>query len=392
MSSTSEYAASRRASSTGKRHLPFRIFFLFAAGDAVFLGGLWLYSAYGSSLPATLSAGLWHRSYVLHGAPVLVLAGFLLTALPRWTMQEAVAPTATTVLLLLWLFARGASFIAPDAGLVLASFFIVSLTWIAARRIWATGDIRNRKIVVLLLALFAASVLSAFPSYQPAGSRLTIAALVGFIIVIGGRVVPALTSSFADHAGQAMRLESRPSLERLAAATAATALALWILVPDLPLLGWLCLTAGIAQAARLTQWRGWHFAGTSAILTLHLGYLWLPVGFLLLGADMLLPAMLQQSAAIHAWTIGAFGTLAIGIMSSMIRKHSGQAFSPSLPASVSLAAVTLAALARLAAEVWPAGFVPMVATAAIFWMLAFALFLAAFGRRLLLGPRSAMSA
>ena len=126
-----------------------------------------------------------HRGFIFHGTPNLVLAGFLLTALPRWTRQEAASVWSVRALALLWLAGRAASFLAPAAGLALAAFFILSLTWIAAQRVWAAGDNRNHKVVLLLAAEVSPQW---FPLLAPAAAILWILAFGLFLMAFGRRL------------------------------------------------------------------------------------------------------------------------------------------------------------------------------------------------------------
>src|SRR5690606_2379962 len=119
-----------------------------------------------------------------------------------------------------------------------------------------------------------------------------------------------------------------------------------------------------------------------SIAALHIGYGWIVVGFALIAAHALAPEHIEQTAAVHAWTTGAIGTLALAIMSSMIRKHARRAFASSKAATAAFVAVTLSALSRLMAETSPSTAEAWIVASAGLWVVAFGLFLVAWRREL----------
>ena len=121
---------------------------------------------------------------------------------------------------------------------------------------------------------------------------------------------------------------------------------------------------------------------SSSVFALHIGYGWITVGFGLLAIHIFAPARLGQAAAVHAWTIGAIGTMALAIIASMIRKHSRRAFETSVPVTGAFAAMTICCLSRLMVEVLPVYGVTLTILAGTLWVVAFALFLVSFGRML----------
>jgi len=63
---------------------PFAIFFPLAALDAFIVGGGWICALRESPVSRAIAdIAAWHRRELLFGYVVAVLAGFLLTALPR---------------------------------------------------------------------------------------------------------------------------------------------------------------------------------------------------------------------------------------------------------------------------------------------------------------------
>jgi uncharacterized protein involved in response to NO len=348
---------------------PFRPFFALAALDAIAGAAPWLAPA------GPLSAG-WHGEELLFGAVPAVMAGFLLTALPRWTRTSPVPATPRWALLTLWLAGRAAHWCWPEQAAPLAAAFILCLALTLAIRIVRTRRTREYKVVALLL-LFAASAwpLDDTVGALPAGfaSRLAFSAVLGLVALIAGRIAPALTAAYPGQDGVTADTRPPPAFEWIAALTLATAL-----------LGWCAAFAAGAVASllasawhvvRLLYWRPWRGTRHPGLLAIHVAYLWLPVGFALLALHQSEPGSLRESAAIHAWSVGAIGLMCLAVMASMIRRQTRRPFFSGRRATAALACGAAAVPLRLLAEAAGSAWLVM---AAICWTSAFALFLAAF--------------
>ncbi|WP_287106704.1 NnrS family protein [Mesorhizobium sp.] len=365
---------------------PFRPFFLLASLDAIFGAGVWLPVALDLSPTAGPFAGAWHRNALLFGTIPAILAGFLLTALPRWTRRPAVSPVTLRLLAALWLTGRAASLLSIPAGLAVSAAFVLSITVIAAGSVIAARDRRNFKIALLLLCFCGSAALTARTLQADFALRMAIASIIGLIAIIGGRVIPALTESFAQSIGRRFAVRRSVRLERAAGITATCALAAWAVAPQSRVTGLACVAAACAHTMRLAQWHGWRARLPGSIIALHMGYCWTVIGFVLLAFHAFAPESVGRAAGIHAWTIGAVGTMGLAIMASMIRKHSRRPFSGSMPATAAFISITLSCLSRLLAETFVADIELWTTLSAALWILSFSLFLAAFGRYLLLRP------
>ena len=71
--------------------------------------------------------------------------------------------------------------------------------------------------------------------------------------------------------------------------------------------------AGLLHLVRLSRWAGDRTSRERLLLILHVGYVFVPLGFLLarLGRSS---ASLPPSAGIHAWMAGAAGTMTLAVM------------------------------------------------------------------------------
>ena len=383
--SASNHQAFRTSSATGinRKREPFRLFFLIAATDAMLGAAVWLPLAFITETISGASAGLWHRNALLFGTVPAILAGFLLTALPRWTKQPAVSQLSMRLLAAIWLAARGISFLSTTVGLLLAAVFVLSLTVVAARPVITSNDRRNFKVVLLLSCFCGSVVLSAGAWHTELALRMAIASIIALVAIIAGRVIPALTAAYAQSIGAQLLVRPLMRVEIVAAFTAVSALAAWVVAPQAQLTGVACAIASCSQAMRVAQWRGWLGRAPWSIIALHIGYCWIVVGFMLLAIHIFAPESVGRGAGIHAWTIGAIGTMGLAIMASMIRKHSRRPFSDSLPATAAFVSMTLSSLSRLLAGTSIADIELWITMSAGLWIVSFGLFLLAFGGYLL---------
>ncbi len=235
---------------------PFRLFFLIAATDAILGATVWLPLPLGIEIMSSVDAGVWHRYALLFGTIPAILAGFLLTALPRWTKQPAVSQSSVRLLAATWLAARGISFLSTTVGLLLAAVFVLSLTVVAARPVITSNDRRNFKVVLLLSCFCGSVVLSAGAWHTELALRMAIASIIALVAIIAGRVIPALTAAYAQSIGAQLLVRPLMRVEIVAAFTAVSALAAWVVAPQAQLTGVACAIASCSQAMRVAQWRG----------------------------------------------------------------------------------------------------------------------------------------
>jgi uncharacterized protein involved in response to NO len=364
---------------------PFRSFFAVAALDAIFGAAIWTPAlSWAQPWLTGPSAGDWHRQVLLYGTFPAMLAGFLLTALPRWTGQAGPRKAVSKLLLALWVAARGSYVLGPHgSGPAIAAVFLFALTLTTAGYVISSRDRRNYKIVLLLFGFSASAAMTA-ASYQVGlTSRLSLAAMTGLLMVVGGRVIPALTAAYLCNSGAQPVSAPVAVVEKASAAAATLALIFWIAMPDGQVTAVACAVGALLQLARATQWRGWQIRLPAAVAALHVGYCWIGLGFALLALHILVPSHVSTAAPVHAWTVGAFGTMSLAIMGSMIRKHSGLAFARSIRATAAYAAMTCAAVVRVGGELLPSNTSMWLGWSGGLWLVAFLLFIAAFHQPLL---------
>ena len=92
----------------------------------------------------------------------------------------------------------------------------------------------------------------------------------------------------------------------LVVAIGALVLALWIVRPSGAADGGALALAGCLHFIRLGRWAGDRTWRERLVLILHIGYAFVPIGFLLNAASAF--GLVPASAGIHAWMVGAAGS------------------------------------------------------------------------------------
>jgi uncharacterized protein involved in response to NO len=371
----------------------FRPFFLAAAAWAALAILLWLPQFFGElELRSHLSALEWHVHEMLFGYVAAAVAGFLLTAIPNWTGRLPVNGASLAGLAALWLAGRIVLLVSAGFGAVAAVIdilFLLVLAAVAAREIIAGKNWRNLRVLLALgllilgnIVFHAEVLIGGFVDY---GTRISIGAVVLLITLIGGRIVPSFTNNWLTRNNPG-RLPI-PFSRYDAATIAVSALALlgWVVAPGYEEGGALLILAGIMQVIRLARWAGDRTVSDRLLLMLHIGYAFVPLGFLLLGASAWL-RVVPESAGIHAWTAGAVGSMTLAVMTRASLGHLKQPLVASAGTQAIYALVLVAALLRIAAAfVSTPG---LLLLAGLIWVAAFAGFLICYGPALAGRPPS----
>jgi len=157
----------------------------------------------------------------------------------------------------------------------------------------------------------------------------------------------------------------------------AVSLALWIGLPDHALAGLMLMAAAAMQAVRLVRWAGDRTVSDRLVLVLHVGYAFVPLGFALLGASNLYPAVVPASAGIHAWTAGAVGMMTLAIMTRATLGHTSQPLAAGRGTQVIYLLAFCAAVLRIVAAF--NGSIVLVELASVAWIGAFTGFVVIYG-------------
>jgi len=375
----------------------FRPFFLAAGLWAAAALTLWIVMlATGTALPSRFDPLSWHIHEMLFGFVMATIAGFLLTAIPNWTKRLPIRGFPLALLAGLWLLGRIACLISalmPAWLAIVADLsFPVIPAGVVAREIVAGRNWRNLPMVAPVTVLGIANLLMhleadgvAVPSGL--GWRLGLAGVIVLISVMAGRIVPSFTRNWLAKR-QIVNLPAGPgAIDRAALGVLHVGLFTWVFLPEFQPVGVILLLGAALNLWRLLRWCGAATAAEPLLLVLHIGYGWLVLGAALLGLAMLDPD-LPQSAAIHALTAGAIGTMTLAVMTRATRGHTGRALVADRATVVIYLLVNIAAIVRVAAAIGETWTTPLLVASGTLWIGAFALFVFCYGPMMLL-PESA---
>jgi uncharacterized protein involved in response to NO len=363
----------------------FRPFFLAAALWAGLGVLLWLPQYYGAfALPTRLAPLDWHIHEMLFGYVAAAIAGFLLTAVPNWTGRLPINGAPLAALALLWLAGRLAMAVSAQIGETAAAAidvaFLVVLAAVIAREVIAGKNWRNLRPLVILGVLIAGNIVFHLEVLATGaadyGVRLSIAAIVMLIALVGGRIVPSFTNNWLARNNPGRLPVPFSRFDIVCMAAAALALVAWVAAPGHAVTGALLLLAGLLHAARLARWAGERTLRDRLVLVLHVAYGFVPAGFILLGLSVYWSAV-PPSAGIHAWTAGAMSLMPLAVMTRASLGHTGRPLVASAGTQVVYAFAFVAAVLRIVAALVPAGV--LLDLAGLAWLAAFGGFVVLFG-------------
>lgn len=358
----------------------FRPFFLFGAIWAAIAVALWLPLFEGHfTLPSAFSGLDWHVHELLYGYLAAAVAGFLLTAIPNWTGRLPVVGRPLALLVALWGAGRVAVLVSEPigawTGAVIDTAFLAALTGVTAREVWAGKNWRNLRVVGLVGLFTVGNVVFHIEAIVLGtatwGTRIGIATAVTLVSLIGGRIVPSFTMNWLRPRGEGAMPVPFARFDGVVIAVSSAALALWVVRPEGRITGAALVVAGLLQAARLYRWVGWRTTGETLVLVLHVAYLFVPVGFFLVGGVQLGVVPILPSAALHAWTIGALAMMTLAVMTRASLGHTGRRLTATPALRVIYLGALVATLARIAMGLGWAEFV-FLHVALTGWLVAFA--------------------
>ena len=314
----------------------FRPFFLGGAIWSVVCIVLWIPQFMGDvSLPMAYPPLEWHIHEMLYGYVAAVIAGFLLTAIPNWTGRLPINGAPLAALAALWLAGRSAILFSAYLGILVAALidvaFLIVLATVAAQEIIAGRNWRNLRVLILVGVLIAGNItfhaevyLSGSSDY---GTRIAIAAVIVLISLVGGRIVPSFTRNWLARRDEGRLPAPFSRFDGASIAASLVSIVLWVALPNSTVTGVALILGALMQSVRLARWAGDRTTSDRLVLVLHVGYAFVPIGFALLGASILNPALIPGSVGIHAWTAGAIALMTLAVMTRASLGHTGHPLS-----------------------------------------------------------------
>ena len=371
----------------------FRPFFLVGAIQAAVAILVWLPVFFGEvSLSSAFAPRDWHVHEMLYGYLPAVITGFLFTAIPNWTGRLPIQGTPLLGLVIVWIAGRLCVTFSAETtwwvAMLVDAGFLLLVALAAAREIVAGRNWRNLAVVLLVVFLLAGNVTfhleAHFRGAADVAIRIGIAVVVLLISLIGGRIIPSFTRNWLVRENPGRLPAPFGRFDMLVVALGGLALLCWIVAPDYRATGVALALAGLLHFVRLARWAGERTLRERLLLILHVGYAFVPLGFLLNALAAF--GYVLPSAGIHAWMAGGAGIMTLAVMTRATLGHTGQELTASAATQTIYAAIVIAALARICAVLNPAHGEVLLHVAAFAWVVAFLGYAIAFGP-LLLGIR-----
>ncbi len=376
----------------------FRPFFLLAGLWAIVPMVTLLWSLSVQSWPVdTIPLFRWHAHELIFGFVSAALAGFLLTAVPSWSGQQAVSGLRLMALVAVWVVERivVSPFVDLPAALALPLevAFLPTLAFALAVPLIQARKMANAVFLLFLSLLFAADRLFHGQLHGLIGNlpfdslRLALNVVLLMVVIIGGRVIPAFTQNALHQLGRPAQTTAPSWLNAAAIGTVALVVVADSFAQDSIFSGLLAALAALLLLGRLAHWQGHRTLDLPLLWVLHLGYAWIVVA-LTLKALWLLTASYWAINWMHALNSGAFGTMILAVTTRAALGHTGRALEASKAITVAYLLVSFAAVTR----VWGGIALPAypwesIHVAGGLWVTGFAIYLVVYCP-VLLGPRA----
>lgn len=377
--------------------LAFRPFFLMGSLSGVLLITFWALSFFEGELPTSFfDPIIWHAHEMIYGFSMAIVAGFILTAGANWTGTKGISGNKLIILFSFWLAGRLVfalslfePAIPPVIYLLVDMLFIPGLIYALASPLVKSGQWRNIQFLFVFallaignLIIHLASLEVIEFSYANKGIYLGVNLILLILVIIGGRVVPFFTAN----AIAGLKVSKIDVIEKAVLISVCSYVFLDFVEKDVGYAGWMALFASAFSLIRLLGWKPWKTMRFPILWILHVGYLWIVVGFLLIFLSDIL-ALLPRSVAIHAFTAGAMSTFIIGMMSRVSLGHTGRPLKLARGFVLSYIFVTVSGIIRVASGFLPEYYGEGILLSGIFWALSFMIFIL-FYFSILMSPRA----
>lgn len=272
----------------------------------------------------------WHVHEMLFGYLPALIAGFLLTAMPNWTDRMPLRGAPLLAMFLLWVAGRllvAVPLAGASAAAVVDGAFLVLLATYVWREIMTAGS-WDRAPIGILVSLYAVtnilfhlSALRGAPTDLP--ERLALSVMTLMLTIIGGRLTPTFTREFLAERNELSLPEVFTRVDGAVIVLVFIGVLIWIVQPETVRAGVMLIMAGVASLVRLLRWGGWRTWHEPLVLILHIGYGWVGLFLVALGASILEIGFTPENA-IHLLTTGAMGTMTLAVMTRASLGHTGR--------------------------------------------------------------------
>ncbi len=342
------------------------------------LSGVW------QSMTMAMPVVQWHAHEMLYGFVGAAMGGFLLAAVSKWTGRMPVSGKPLVLLVSFWLLGRCAvgfsSMLPYPLVILLDMLYGILLAVLIGREILASGNQRNIKVVVILALFSLFNLLFHFgvmfdSQYSEMAIRGAMLQIAVMIALIGGRITPSFTGNYLR-----MKNPNDKQLpvqfniaDKVISILLGIAAVFWILLPENLVTGGLLIASGLGQWYRVSRWQGMKILSEPLLWILHMGFIWLGLGLVLLGLSVF--GLVSVSGGQHAIGIGAMASMILGVASRAALGHTQRALVAGRLMTISFTLIGVAALSRVAATgVQGVGSMHLIYSAGVVWLVALILF------------------
>jgi len=345
-----------------------RLFFPLAAVVAAVAVPLWVAVLTGLLPPPTVPPVPWHGHEMLLGVAGPAIAGLLVAR---------TSPLRPAALIAAWLAARIGAFAGDAWSRLLLPFPLLLAAETVPGLLRGAKQWSNLPFVLVPAGLvvaetafaLAATAVGATPEL---GLAVATDLVLLLLVLMGGRLVRTATAGLVRQRGGRLA----PIGQHLEGGSVLLLLLHIVLrvAGAAPALGGACLVlAGLLTFRRLFRWWTPLLRQVPEVAGLHLGHAWLALGLVLAGAGEAgfgpLPA-----TGLHAAFVGGFGTLTFTVFARTAVQRARLPFEAARGIARLAPLLSVAAVARLAADLLPPqAYLPALWLAAAFWSAAFAL-------------------
>ncbi len=367
--------------------LAFRPFFWLGALFSILSISVWAlsYTGYIHFKPFA-NAHFWHLHEMLFGFVAAIISGFLLTAVQTWAKVPSVKGWPLCTLVLLWLSARFfmAFPIIPNWLIVaLDMSFLPLVAYFFAKPIITAKLWRNLMFVPILLLMAATNGLmfSTLNNFDGL-SYLTVSHIMVLLItlvmcILGGRVFPMFTANGT----RTPKIEPIVWLEKSSIILVLLSVILVSGLVSVPneVIAVIVGAAGLANLVRAVRWRIWVTLKTPLVWSLHISYLSICVGLILL-AGTYVGLSISKSIAFHVITVGGMGLMILAMTSRVSLGHTGRTIAVGKWMTSAFLMMLIAIVCRTVLPLININPVWIVLSSALFWAIAYTMFVVYYAR------------
>lgn len=362
----------------------FRPFFLLGPILGIVVVALWAvaYAGLSEAVSPLFSQRDWHGHEMIFGYAGAMCGGFILTALPSWAHVPEVRGPRLAVVVAIWFLGRSAMLLStvlpPFVCAVADLLYFPALIVVVVPTVWTAENRHYRLVVPILSAFMTGNFLFHYAHIFPGtldgvGVRVGYYSLMILFCVVAGLLTPIFTRTWFKEIGVGSEIPIRPAMEWLAAVSLLGLAAADLGQMPAQLVAAVAAAAALVHLARMRPWHSAKVLRSPLLLAMHVGYLFLVLSLALRSVSALF-CLDSLSAAVHAFTLGAWGLTKFSLINRVSLKHTGRPLRVAMPMRMAFVGIGLAAVVRVvgAFNIWPQLLLPL---SGLLWVAALGLFL-----------------